>query len=335
MEQFLRSQKQTIYSFLCEFLESKEKELKEVNGYGPDVIKRLVRFLKNGKMIRGGLIILTHEMYSGKYINDAIRTASALELFHSSFLIHDDIIDRDTLRRGEKTIGQQYKELGEQKKFSDSSHFGNSMAIGVGDIGFFLGYELLSSLECEPRIASKLLHVCSKELIKVGLGEMQDVHFGFQKESPSEDNILTMYRYKTARYTFSLPLMLGAILVDKTSDTLQNLDILGEYLGLIFQIKDDELGIYGTQDEIGKPVGSDIREGKKTLFLTQFYGKKVIHNVDAVRSFLETTGTRKRINELVQRYEKDVKNRIDTLDIAQEYKELFYSLLSYSIGRKK
>ena len=81
-----------------------------------------------------------------------------------------------------------------------------------------------------------------------------------------EKAVLDLYRYKTGRYTFSLPLAVGSTLGGAGEDVLDLLDTLGEDLGILFQLKDDEMGLFGDEVETGKPVGTDIREGKKTLF---------------------------------------------------------------------
>ena len=91
-------------------------------------------------------------MFKNEIPDWIIQTASAFELIHSALLIHDDIIDKDQIRRGSQTIFYQYKELGEKDKRQESYHFGESLGICAGDIGFFLAYELLSGLLAESKI---------------------------------------------------------------------------------------------------------------------------------------------------------------------------------------
>ena len=84
----------------------------------------------------------------------------------------------------------------------------------------------------------------------------------------SPDDILRMYKYKTGRYSFSLPLLAGALIAGAHRDLREKLEAFGENLGLLFQIRDDELGLFGDEKELGKPVGSDVREGKKTILIS-------------------------------------------------------------------
>ncbi len=95
---------------------------------------------------------------------------------------------------------------------------------------------------------------------------MLDIEAGASREPCPERKILDIYRYKTARYSFYLPLAAGWILGGGRKTVLPALERLGLDLGLVFQIKDDEIGLFGSPGTTGKPVGSDIRQGKKTLY---------------------------------------------------------------------
>ena len=97
---------------------------------------------------------------------------------------------------------------------------------------------------------------------------MQDVAWGASKSSVGVDEIVAMYTHKTGRYSFSLPLLAGAMIAEAPEKLRGTLAALGESIGVLFQIRDDELGLFGDERELGKPVGSDIREGKKTVLFS-------------------------------------------------------------------
>jgi geranylgeranyl pyrophosphate synthase len=242
--------KKTIDLFLRQYLQEKHDSFTAINSWGPDVINRLKDFVASGKTIRGCLVLFSCDMFEGKHKDDAIKAACALELIHSGLLIHDDIMDQDRLRRGNDAMYVQYERLGDQR-------FGESMAICVGDLTFFLGLELVSQ--------HKDVHeLITRELSSVCFAQMQDVSFAHSKITPKKEDVLAMYRYKTARYTFSLPMMIGAMFADADKKSIQQLSVLGEHMGLLFQIQDDVLNVSGTTSQTGKPVGSDLREDKKT-----------------------------------------------------------------------
>lgn len=98
------------------------------------------------------------------------------------------------------------------------------------------------------------------------MAQIADVGFGTQETLPSLDEILEVYVYKTARYTITLPLCAGASFAGRP-DAIPALEAIGDPLGIVFQLQDDYLGLFGDEKELGKPVGSDIREGKKTPFM--------------------------------------------------------------------
>ncbi|MBI2405117.1 polyprenyl synthetase family protein [Candidatus Gottesmanbacteria bacterium] len=296
MQDLFATYRRTIEQALEKFLRKKQRELAYVNLWGSDVCTRMRSFALSGKMIRGCLTILGYEMFGKKTSHEIIKAASAMEILQSSLLIHDDIMDRDTLRRGMDTIFTQYEKLGKQQNVPDSRHFGESMGICAGDIGFFFAFELLSDT---PAILSLVV----KELTKVGVAQMQDVSIGHERTEPSETALLNLYRYKTARYTFSLPLMVGATLAGQPKKIIKTLETVGEDLGIIFQLVDDTLDVEG-----------DLREGKKTLL--QFYGEK---------------RTTKKISDL----SKHTEHLIAELPIDKQFTRILLELLEYNQKRSK
>ncbi len=317
MLDYFLQQKRLIIPVLHDFLEAKEQELRNRIPWGEDVLQRLKPFVDRGKMIRGGLVLLAHGMYRGNSQAASLQTAAAMELLQTAFLIHDDIMDQDTLRRGEKTIFRQYAEWGHSHGLKEPDKFGGAMGICAGDVAFFLAFELLNQLPAKAETRQAVAATTLQEIAKVGLGQMQDVFFGFTRQPVSEEDIHTVFRCKTAPYTFTLPLLAGAVLADREAKDLEQLRAFGETMGIIFQIRDDELGLFGDQEELGKPVGTDIRQGKKTLFhlyldqalrgadrqrLREIFGNPDIDDtaVAWVRRQLIETGIRERLREKVQ-----------------------------------
>ena len=248
---------------------------------GADLMGRIVEMSLKGKMIRGCLVFLGRDVAVPKDVavprdatvpTDAARPdgevvglAAAMELFQTGLLVHDDIMDRDTLRRGGPTIHASYASELRDAGIEESGRFGEALGICAGDACYFEAFAALApTLAGKPR-ASEILAVCAEFLSEVVVAQMADVRWGASETEASEADILAMYRFKTARYSFSLPLAVGAL--SAGSDALAPpLIELGELLGTLFQLRDDELGLFGDMASTGKGVGSDLREGKKTLF---------------------------------------------------------------------
>ncbi len=349
---FLETYRKDIQQALSQFFDEKVPHLFPINRWGKDVVERLKEFSLSGKMIRGALILFAEEMFSGQYTPNAIKAAVSMELFQSGLLIHDDIMDQDTKRRGKTTIFYQYAELAKNLTSSEKTayHFGESMGICVGDIAFFLGFENLSGLEVSPSTQNKIYQTFAREMSFVGLGQMQDVFFSITDEGLSENAILSIYLYKTSRYTFSLPLMTGGILAGVKKHTLACLETIGENLGIIFQIKDDELGLFGDERVTGKPVGSDIQENKKTLYfwylqrysseeekqkLSRIFGKPEITSEDVgyVHNLITKYDIQNNIRQKQAGLAQLVKDEIASLPVEENYQKALLELLEYNLTR--
>jgi len=168
---------------------------------------------------------------------------------HSALLIQDDIMDEDEMRRGVKAIHRQYARVGRKRKIKNPDHFGESAAICLSDIAFFFAFGVLGRLKIDLGARRELWKLFSRELITTALGQMEE---------------LTLYLAKTARYTFVLPLLAGALLAGKRRAELKKFEKLGEVLGIIFQLKDDELD--GEQKRFNKEISRFGRMAKKLVF---------------------------------------------------------------------
>jgi geranylgeranyl diphosphate synthase type I len=271
MLSYFEEKKQKISAYLKEFLAEKGTRFSSINTLGKDVCDRIYDSAIQGKMIRGGLVPLgfavsRNDHHSETGPADAIQAGAAVELFQSAVLMHDDIVDRDQVRRGFGSVHYQYSQMADRAGITDADHLGESLGLYAGDVAYFLAFEVLSRLENSLSVYQRIHRLVSRELAYVSIAQMQDVFWGASNRSVTDEEVLRMYRYKTGRYTFSLPLMIGGMLAGQSEQTLGILEELGEHMGTIFQLKDDELGLFADQSEIGKPVGSDIREGKKTLY---------------------------------------------------------------------
>ena len=266
MKHYFSEKKAAIEQFLDQFVLENSADYGKINFLGADVLQRLVEFAKQGKMLRGGLVSLACELFQEEADDDCTALGAALELFQSALLIHDDIMDRDTVRRGSSSIYHQYALESGRWKLSEPVHTGEALGICAGDIAFFTAFELISATGLSDSVKSRLFRLSSRELSYVGIAQMVDVFFGADSKAPDPEEVLHLYTYKTGRYTFSLPLLFGGIAAGQGEDVTGALEEIGIALGTIFQLKDDELGIFGDEEKLGKPVGSDIKEGKKTLF---------------------------------------------------------------------
>ena len=163
---------------------------------------------------------------------------------------------------------------------------------------------------------------------------MQDVAASQTVKRLSEDDILSVYRYKTARYTFSLPLVAGAKLARASDTDLAVLDSLGEDIGIMFQIRDDELNLLGDPQITGKSKGSDVREHKQTLLSlylaksTQGSSLPLLSPEELAKLYIDS-GTQKHIADKISSLAALVDAKLQKLTISNEHKHSLMALAEF------
>ena len=195
-----------------------------------------------GKRLRPKTVLLSYEAAGGEDVSRAVPLAAAVELLHTASLIHDDINDRSAMRRGKPSVSAQW---------------GDSLALLVGDFVFVKLLNLASGFDSR---VFRVLAGCCSAIVE---GEtLQMVHLGDTRMT--EETYLSIVARKTAAL-FSACGELGGLLAGGTEDQVGALRDFGFNLGIAFQIRDDTLDLVGEREELGKPVTSDLEQGKMSL----------------------------------------------------------------------
>lgn len=317
--------------------------------WATDVAQRLADFCQRGKMIRGSIMVWTVDIFAGEQQPFFVDIAASIELLHAALLIHDDLIDHDQLRRGKESIHVQYEQLGKKQAVPVAKEFGEGMAICVGDIAIFGAFAHLSTL---PINDPKIMQLITKEFVTVGFGEIHDIALGYSEKLPFPEEVLGMYKRKTARYTFSLPFLIGCILTKQPDSVQKNMEQLGEFLGMIYQLQDDLLTLTGTAETVGKTIGNDIAENKKTYAaillwnrvndtetqrLKQIFGNPNISmdDITIVQDLMKKYEIDTHISKQIDEYSRQSKQIIDALPVTSQRKEELINLLNYLRIREK
>ncbi|RJR16091.1 hypothetical protein C4579_01045 [Candidatus Microgenomates bacterium] len=341
----LPTYKTQIIDVCLQFLSQKSQDLQHIP-WTKDAFSRLKSFIPNGKTIRGSMVLFGVEMFRGEVNEDVLRTACALEIVQAGALIHDDIIDQDTLRRNQASLHVQYADLGTEEKLVAAAHFGESMAICLADLCFFLSFELLNQIEIDAEIRRQIIAHFSTEMQILSLAEMQDVYLGHSYKEYPQETIFDLYIYKTGRYSFSLPLMTAALLTRQNISVVQTLSRLGELMGLLFQIHDDELSLTGKQENTGKPVGTDIARNNKTLHalylqrkaqseertrLKKIFGNSelIADDIVYVQALLTKYKIIREVNKQTTKLQTEAHKLIRTLPIGEDSQSILVSFLRF------
>lgn len=336
-----------------EYLHKKIDEAGKISKIPAELLKRFLETARRGKKIRGALVVLGYEAAGGKDKTAILDSSLFIELFHTGVLVHDDFMDRDDLRRGLPTIHEQFKDIGKSLNVKhDPLHYGNSMEVNVGDAAFYLSWEkLLSSAFSLDRLV-EAGKIYADYIVRVVHGQVLDITTT-SIQSITEEDILKVLRHKAAEYTGVLPLLVGVTLAgEKNQVKLQALKDYGLAFGWAFQIQDDILNIFGNEDDSGKPVGSDIREGKNTLlmlhlsrhgnlkqraFQRRVMGNKNItkSNVEEMRQVLKDSGAYQYVVDLGWKYVAEGKKTIPQITDNSNLRAVLESLIVYMMERVK
>lgn len=339
----------------------------DIDLWSTDVRDRLLEYALRGKLLRGALVPYTFELYSPsaaiaedasvttedafakKGSAAAKRAGAAMELLQSFLLVHDDIMDQDEIRRGRPAMHAQYAEIAPSRvdRSIDPGQYGVSMGICVGDVAAFHAMHILSSLEIDDDVRNAIIARTTREIMLVGLAQMQDVHHGYVAATTT-DLVKTVYTYKTGRYTFSLPMTIGAMIAGVESTEIDQIIILGESLGRIFQIRDDRLGVMENEGTTGKPAGSDIREDKKTVYrellfeavpnddpVRNLFGKRDLSaaDVETVRRVLREKGILDAVENMVSYEANTARSIVDSLTLGPDARASLHGLIDFNMKR--
>ncbi|RWX73556.1 MAG: Geranylgeranyl diphosphate synthase [Candidatus Methanosuratincola subterraneus] len=283
-----------------------------------------------GKRMRPYLVVKSCEAVGGERVS-AIAPAAAVELLHNFTLVHDDIMDNDTMRRGVPTVHVLW---------------GVPTAILAGDLLFAEAFQAILRSALDDRRARAAAAVLADATVSLSIGQFQDMSFE-EKDEITENDYLDMISGKTAAL-FQACAEIGAIAGGGSEDSIKKLGAYGWNLGMAFQIFDDYLGITSNEEALGKPVGNDLREGKKTLIVIrgmQTRSREIIKSLlgskDATKeqlaaliSSLEEDDVLGYVRRKALAYVEEAKKAISTLPDSEPKKSLT-QLVEYSIMRKK
>ena len=286
-----------------------------------------------GKRVRPLLCLLACRLYSDN-IATALPIARALEVFHNFTLLHDDLMDKSPIRRGQPTV---------YRKWNDNT------AILSGDAMSIEAYRSLEGIE-NPHLLFKVLPFFNKMAIEICKGQQYDMDFE-EREHVSVAEYIEMIRLKTA-VLLGAALRLGALAAGAYDSDAQILDEVGQALGLAFQIQDDYLDVYGDEKTFGKTIGGDIMNGKKTLMLLYTQAKLEQDDraeldrlmklgqeykeerISGVRRLYDKAGTPIYAQHEIERLTQEALTKLRGLGLKQERLEPLYQLFDKLTTRK-
>lgn len=356
---------QCVYEFLKYYFGVLQKCEKEMENFNELTILEDNRFVReameqfsfsnaSGKFLRACLVSLGYGVLNSD--DKWVKLALALEIFQTSILIHDDIIDKAHVRRGIPTIPIRYGQIYSDSKYDRDNflkkrgNLGNSMALCIGDVGLYLSNQMVVKNYMSNPNLGKVLEYYNDMAIKTCKGEMIDVVLPFYSEfygdlEDLEDNIIEIYKLKTGWYSVVSPFCLGYILAGGNKVSILEDALIN--LGVAYQIKDDILGIYGDEKKMGKSISSDVSEFKQTILysyayntiyrdeLLAVYGKDDV-DISKVRDIFDKSGALKYANDYMDRlFQESFDSILDLNFISSDYKKILLGFAEFLRVRDK
>jgi len=304
----------------------------------------LCRATEGGKRFRPALVTAAHEALGGRQTEAAATIGAAVELLHTAFVVHDDVIDGDDVRRGRLNVSGTFEAeaLASGAVADRARHFGRTAGILAGDLALTAAIRAVATCGAPAATVGKLLDLFDEVLHATAAGELADVRLaldGIDGAPAPLAEVLRMEEQKTSVYSFQLPLQAGAILAGADASLVERLGIAGRMLGLAFQLADDLLGLYGDPAETGKSTVSDLREGKQTSLVAHARGTELADEVtsllgrdltvseaDRARALLEQSGSRSFVERLALDYARTAEQALEELGMPASFRSSLSAL---------
>lgn len=255
-----------------------------------------------GKRVRPLTVLLANQLFGGN-LEDALKPAIAVEVFHNFTLMHDDIMDHSAIRRGQPTVHEKWD---------------SNTAILSGDAMMIEAYQLL--VQTRAQFLPDLLRVFNATALGVCEGQQQDMSFE-SRHNVSEAEYIEMIRLKTS-VLLAGALQLGAITANASAHDQKLIYTFGEKLGISFQLWDDYLDTFGDESKVGKHIGGDIMNDKKTFLLLNLKARCTAEELDVLDGLAGKTADRElkvsTVRGLMQRYQLHEELQRTTLRYYQE-----------------
>lgn len=327
------------------FLEERIRHADEqfmVDGYA--LVREYCR--RPGKRIRPLLVMLSYMGYGGKKkrIPDVMKAGGSVELMHAFLLIQDDIIDRASTRRGGPALHVEA-----EKDFSGiaaSNTAASDVALILADVVMACALELAGSVSFGRKVMREFWKVFAYTYEMTAWGQIRDIMYSMPSTLQIKEDVpRQISRLKTAHYTIRSPLHMGYVLSGGNSPAeLERINRFGMDLGMAFQVRDDIIGVFGRQDETGKPTDSDLMEGKFTLLIHHAYQLlddnrrqrfekifcsegKTASDVNELRTMIDSSGALQRARDDLARYTGSATGALGELSVTAKCREFLQEIV--------
>ena len=285
-----------------------------------------------GKRLRPVLTLMAYNLYRAD-IGKALKSAIGIEIFHNYTLLHDDVMDDAELRRGRQTVHKKWN---------------SNVAILSGDAAAITAYKYIET--CEDPYLRRVIDGFNQVAMDVCKGQQYDMEFETRDDVTEEEYIQMIYLKTSVLIAGSM--RHGALIAGAPEHEYKELYDFGGYLGLVFQLQDDYLDVYGDVEEFGKKIGGDILCNKKTYLLIKAFelaseeDKALLkewvvkekfnpqEKIKEVTEIYNRSGVKEALRAKVDDYLEKSRIALDKIEVPEERKVRFYEMIDF-IGKRK
>lgn len=280
--------------------------------------------LRGGKRMRAALLAASYVACGGDDDwSKPMGAMLAIELLQVYLLVHDDWMDDDDVRRGGPAVHAALRErLGDRK-------MGDAAAILAGDLASGYAQQALFSAPLPADRLARAARAYAQIQEEVVLGQIAEMRAPLLSEKSAGASVELVHALKTASYTVTGPVAMGASLAGADDATLAALSRFGRPLGIAFQLRDDLLGVFGDPTATGKPIYGDLRQGKRTALVAEMRGHPLLgavlgnedakqEDIDALVAAMVSTGARARVEARLAELLAEARAALDAVTFASE-----------------
>lgn len=322
--------------------------------YGPHYVElwdQLEQASAGGKRARPALVLAAHAGLGGTDRVAATQLAIAFELLHTAFIIHDDVIDRDLVRRGSTNVLGAFAARGTALGADETQArtWGEAAALLAGDLALSQAHRIVAQLDIDTATRGRLLDILDRAVFVSAAGELSDVTNTVAPHLLGIPDVLATLEQKTAVYSCEAPLQAGAVLAGASAADISSVGRFGRLIGIAFQLTDDMLGVFGDEAQTGKSTIADLREGKITTLLAHartttdwpsiapFIGKADLDRAEAafVREKLIGCGSAAHTEQLARDHVALAKAELAASALPEELRDLLLAFADKAVERSR
>lgn len=307
-----------------------EKETENAINYH-DFIGRLYRNLREytsrrGKRLASCSTLLAYKGFNGEVDDRILDVCAGIELYRHSILLHDDLVDNDETRRGGSTIHNRYSH-------EHDIRFGDGLAVFAGNILYTLAVKAFSSSGFESGKIVEVLNLLNDAFQAVNESQVLDLLFEYKTPDVNEWYVMAS---KRAASLFKASLLVGAVLADASEKDLRLLGEAAEHIGYCFDIQDDIIDTFASEEQYGRRPGGDLSKHKKPLHIVYAYMmadqsrlENALEDLNKIRKVLSDCGALEEAKNRSRKHADSAKKLISETTMSREAKDFYISFIDY------